>query len=95
MGRLAGSCMSPFFSVQTACVNVTPNLDASSGECVDGPRRGAEGRTGIRVRREWKSWDRGVVRVALSSGLGEGFSGLAMGRKWEGKRRNCAVTQQR
>lgn len=44
--------------------------------------------------RGWKIWDREVVRMALSNGLG-GISGLAMGRRWEAERRDSAVAQQR
>lgn len=80
MGRLAGSCTSPFCSIQTTCVGASPKLDASFWECVNCPRRRAEGRVEIRVCREWKSWHREVVRVALSSGLGEGF----LARRWAG-----------
>lgn len=80
MGRLAGSCTSPFCSIQTTCVDASPKLDASFWECVNCPRRHAEGRVEIRVCREWKSWHREVVRVALSSGLGEGF----LARRWAG-----------
>lgn len=78
-------------------MNVTLKLDAFSWEWVNYPERRMEGRMEngcVCVCRGWKIWDREVVRMALSNGLG-GISGLAIGRRWEAERRDSAVAQQR